>query len=537
MDSVGPENGIREYLAILSRRKLAVILCTLFALLVAAAYSLTMTPIYESTSRILVQQRASDSLFNEIAPGLSDTARSIDTERQVIESQPVQQRADEIAEDVSLESVVVSTRTVGLTNVIEIATRSTDPLIAASAANAIAEAYVAFKREQVVNDLTGASSELRSKLDKIQDRVEELTEDIEDSPGDPTAAQDETLRSLTAQQQTFQGLLDQIQVSAALRTGGAQIIEQATVPKSPVEPNLLRNLALALVLGLGLGVGLALLREQYDDSVKSRADLETIAPGVPVLALIPENKEISGTPPLLMSHPRSVAAESFRTMRTSLQFLGLDRPLTRIAVTSPLPEEGKSTIAANIALAAVAAGQRVILIDSDLRNPSQHRMFGLASSPGLMNVLLGQATVEQSIQHVAGASGLGVVTAGAVPPNPAEVLSSQAFTALLDRYAALVDLLIIDTAPVLPVTDPLIVSGLVDGTVLVVRRKSSNRREVRRALELLDQVSAHLPGIILNRDKAGAEYTYTYGQTPTASTHRRKLPTASTAPDVAPPRR
>ena len=103
MDSVGPENGIREYLAILSRRKLAVILCTLFALVVAAAYSLTMTPVYESTSRILVQQRASDSLFNEIAPGLSDTARSVDTERQVIESQPVQQRAAEIAADVSLD--------------------------------------------------------------------------------------------------------------------------------------------------------------------------------------------------------------------------------------------------------------------------------------------------------------------------------------------------------------------------------------------------------------------------------------------------
>lgn len=299
----------------------------------------------------------------------------------------------------------------------------------------------------------------------------------------------------------------------------ATIIRPATSPTSPTSPKVLQNLALGLLLGLLLGVGQAIARSVLDQRVKSERDLETVT-DLPVLGSIIATEDDDDSPALLIDgNPRSLRAEAYRRLRTNLQFLGLSEGEKVIAVTSSLPGEGKSITAINIATTLAAAGERVLLIDADLRKPTLSSKLRVEGAVGLTTVLIGDATLADVIQPY-GSTPLSILASGPVPPNPAELLGFVTMQRILAEASRSYDAVIIDTPPLLPVTDAAVVSQIVNGTLVVVGSGEVRKPQLGSALDSLEQVEARVLGVVMNkvRSDSTGQYSYHYSYQPTKRT-------------------
>ena len=269
-----------------------------------------------------------------------------------------------------------------------------------------------------------------------------------------------------------------------------------TLDPTPVGPQTELWIAAGLLLGLALGVTAALLRGLLDRTVRTLEDLrERIV--APVLGRIPAGS-LRKAPLLSEGNQDWVRAEAFRQLRTNLQFVDIEKPVAVLAITSSLPGEGKSSTAANLAITFSEAGKKVLLIEGDLRRPVLADLFRLEGAVGLTNVLAHQVVLDDVVQHW-GAHGLHFMASGPIPPNPSELLGSDAMVDLLAEVRQLYDLVVIDTPPLLPVTDGAITAAGADGAIVVVRYGKTRTTDVERALENLRSVDARLLGTVLNR--------------------------------------
>ncbi|MGC8836953.1 MAG: CpsD/CapB family tyrosine-protein kinase [Anaerolineae bacterium] len=200
---------------------------------------------------------------------------------------------------------------------------------------------------------------------------------------------------------------------------------------------------------------------------------------------------------ITLADPRSPVAEAYRSLRTNLEFASLDRPLRSLVVTSPGPEEGKSTALANLAVVTAEANRRVILVDCDLRRPRQHEIFGLPNDQGLTNMVVDEKALEHPPFQEVGVEGLRVLTSGPLPPNPAELLASRRMDDILRVLVEQADLVLFDVPPVIAVTDAAILASKVDGTLLLIGAGSTRREHAQRAKEVLERVNARLVGAVL----------------------------------------
>ena len=287
-----------------------------------------------------------------------------------------------------------------------------------------------------------------------------------------------------------------------------QIVAGPTTDGSPVSPRPERTITLAVLLGLLLGAGAAALREMLDTTVKSPDALAGLT-DAPVLGVVPFDPG-ARRQPLVADATHSARAEAFRQLRTNLQFADVDHPVRVVAVTSAVPEEGKSTTAVNLALAFAEAGGRVLLIEGDLRRPRVADYLGIEGAAGLSNVLAGQVAVDDVLQPW-GDKGLTVLPSGVIPPNPSELLGSDAMATLLGEQRKRFDMIIIDTPPLLPVTDGAVVSVKVDGAILVARSGRTGGPQVSRAAADLRTVDARLLGCVLNMHPVAGQTPYYYG--------------------------
>jgi capsular exopolysaccharide synthesis family protein len=289
-----------------------------------------------------------------------------------------------------------------------------------------------------------------------------------------------------------------------------EVVEGPQLRGGAVSPRPLRNLGLALALGLFAGVGLAVLREVLDTTVKSADALRNLT-GAPTLGTISFDNGAKRAPLVVHGSPQAPRAEAFRQLRTNLRFLDVDRPLKAIVVTSALPEEGKSTTTANLAITMAQAGHKVLLIEGDLRRPKVVEYLGLEGAVGLTNVLVGQVELDTVLQPW-GSDGLWVLSSGSIPPNPSELLGSQNMADLLEQVKRRFDVVIIDAPPLLPVTDAAVAAAAADGAVLIVRHGHTTRAQVETAVQALHDVDAKLAGSVLNMApaKGGDAYAYAY---------------------------
>ncbi len=308
-------------------------------------------------------------------------------------------------------------------------------------------------------------------------------------------------RDATSNQTMFSGLLERSRetgISGELKTSNIRIVDQAETPRRPASPNKVTNLSLALFGGAFLGIGLAFFFEYLDSRIKQPEEIKTQL-GLPFLGMVAlfNPKETTG-PPLIGNGMPHEFSEAFRGIRTNVLFSSADAGSKSIVVTSTGPGEGKSVVSANLAMSLALAGQRVLLIDADMRRPKVHELFGVSQEPGLSNVMVGDAKASETVKRTL-TPNLWLMTAGKHPPNPAELLGSKRFKDFMASLGEHFDWVILDSPPVMAVTDASVIAHSATGVVFVVGAEMTSKGAAKAALEQLDSAKAKYVGGILNR--------------------------------------
>jgi succinoglycan biosynthesis transport protein ExoP len=502
---------LRSYLKILSRRRWIILATFLTVVASTALVTWRLTPEYEGMAKVRVLPASSSDEASRLLESVFDPTSALQTEVEIVQSEEVLGRAarelrlpstEELTENVSVELVAD-------TQIMEIRVRHERPDEARDRAQVLAESYINFRRDESLEKLVRASEGISVDIEDVKAQIAELDQRSSQSPELASSLRAERDRAII-QLSTLESTLRQLPEAEDVREGGGSIITPAALPTDPVSPKKALNLVLALVVGVVLGLGLALIAENLDDRLKSPEDVEKLV-GAPILGYIPLVKEWKEGQPKVatLTESASGAAEAYRTLKTNLRFVSLERPLRTILVTSPVAEAGKSTSAANLATALAQGGSKVVLVSGDLRRPSVHKFFGLTNSKGLLDLLNSEATLEEALQKGQVAN-LRLLATGGLPPNPTEILGSERFASILESLRSLADFVIIDAPPVLGLGDTSAMASKVDGVLMVVRTNLVTKREVAHATDQLRKAGGKVVGCILNAVEANDGYGYYY---------------------------
>lgn len=444
--------NLPDFVKVLRSRWLTVCVTVVLALLGAVAVSLLTTPMYQASTRLFVSTTAGSSLADAYQGNRFSQERVV-SYAELLKGETLAQRTvDKLGLNMTAaqlqENVTASTKP--NTVLINVNVLDDSPVRARDIANTLSDEFVAMVRELETPE-TGAPPDSRVVVE-----------------------------------------------------------QRASIPDSPVVPKTARNIAIGLVMGIALGVGLAILRDLLDNTVKDRETLEEIT-GTGIVGSIPLDKERRKQPAISFDSDNSGIAEAFRKLRTNLQFLSVDSPPRVIVVTSSMPSEGKSTTAINIALALAEAEHNVVLVDGDMRRPTMHKYLDLIGPVGFSTVLSGAASLEEALQKTR-FPGLTVLTSGAVPPNPSELLGSQSARHLLAELRAKFDYVIVDSTPLLAVTDAAILAASADGALIITRFGQTKRDQLTHAVGNLESVGAPILGAIftLMPTRGSSSYSYSY---------------------------
>ncbi|GAA4678859.1 tyrosine-protein kinase domain-containing protein [Frondihabitans cladoniiphilus] len=445
---------LSDFLRLMRRSATTLILLALLGTLVAGVASLSTTKLYKASTRLYVTvQGADESSAGEAVQGSSAAQAKVRSYIKVVPSasdlQPVIDDLHLSASPAALAALLSVSSPTG-TALLDVSVTGTDPVTAAKTANAITSSFRA-----VVED-----------LEKLPD-------------GQP-------------------GL---VKVTS---------LQDAQAPGSPSSPIVPLNLTLGLLAGLLAGVAATLLRNSLDTRIHGNHDVASVTDS-PLLGSIGYAPDAATSPLIVQHDPRSPRAESFRTLRTNLQFLDPGARSRSYVITSALPSEGKSTTAANLAIAIAESGASVALVDADLRRPRTAEIMGIEGAVGLSDLLIGRVELEDVLQPW-GQGEMSVLAAGRIPPNPSELLGSRSMHALLEELTARFDYVLMDAPPLLPVTDAAVLSKLTNGAMVVAAARSSRRGQMREALDLLDKIGAKTLGIILTKVPTTGSSRYGYGQ-------------------------
>lgn len=446
--------NLRDYLRILRKNWLLILISTVLGTIAAAAFSLAATPEYEASTSMYVSVRSSQATTGDLNQGSTyarqavlsyvDVTSSAVVLNRVIDDLDLEETPKELAESIEASSPTNSV-------LLNVTVTREDPEQAAAIADSIGEnfAYV------VTNVLEKPES------------------------GQPTTVHIET-------------------------------IEPAVAPEEPSSPHTTRNLALGLMLGLTFGLGAAILRSALDTRVRRVEDITRLT-DLPVLAGILDDPKATKHRLIVHSNPTAPRSESFRSLRTALQFVNVDDAPRSFVITSASPAEGKTTVATNLAIAIAQTGASVALIDGDLRKPTVARYMGLEGAVGLSNVLAGLVDIDEVLQQW-GRANLFILPAGRIPPNPSELLGSARMRDTLTELTTRFDYVIIDTPPVLSVTDAVVVSRLAGGTMLVAASGIARKHDIAAALELLDGAAQRVVGVVMTHMPLTGPDAYAYAR-------------------------
>ncbi|MEO8908073.1 MAG: polysaccharide biosynthesis tyrosine autokinase [Microbacteriaceae bacterium] len=444
---------LRDYIRVLRKGWILILLLTLVGVAAAAGYSIIKTPEYQATSKVFVSTQGGATV-QDLQSGNTFTQQRVQTYADLVATPVVllpvaaalklNMTSDDLAKLVTATSPLNTT-------LIEITATSTSATQAADIANA-------------------AGSSLTTVVQGLE------------TPATPDATSPVKLTRVQA----------------------------ATVPQKPSSPNVPLNLALGLLVGLALGVGVAVLRETLDNRIRNEHDVELIS-DVPIVGGIAFDPKAASRPLIVQADPRSPRAESFRTLRTNLQFLNMEGASRSFVITSSVSAEGKSTTAANLAIALADAGSRVLVVDADLRRPKLADYMGLEGAVGLTDVLIGRAELVDVIQPW-GTGSLYVLPAGKIPPNPSELLGSSIMVNLIALFEKEFDYVLFDAPPLLPVTDAAILSKSAGGALVVVSAGHTHKNQLKGAVAALANVDARISGFIVTMLPTKGPDAYGYGR-------------------------
>lgn len=521
MENSEQQESLRRYLFILRRWAWLILIASLLAGGSALYFSLQTPPTYQSSATVLVSAApataATDYNSLRASEGLASTYAELMTKEpvleQVIQTLSLADTPLELEEDLRVYKSPD-------TQLLTVQVQRRDPAQAAAIANAIIAVFSQQNQELQASRYAGTKANLESQLADLDAQIAATGLSL-DKLGDLPFYKSERdrLEALLAQyRQSYTSLVqsyEEVRMAEAANTSNLDVVEPARPDTKPVAPNIPLNVLVASLFGLLLSGILVFTYEFFNDTLRDPEQVQT-ALDLPVLGWVIRHHPREGTP-ITLEEPRSPVAEAFRSVRTNLQYSSVDRPLKTILVTSPSPQEGKSSVAANLAVALAQSNQRVVLIDGDLRRPTLHNIFGLYNRHGLGSLFLdprpardGQINLNGAVQNL-GAGRPRVITSGSLPPNPAELLASERMAAILQLLAKHLDYVVLDSPPVLAVTDPVALAPRVDGVILVVKPGATKLRAAQQAITQLRHVGANLLGVVLNDvDHKQAGYYYQY---------------------------
>ncbi len=509
------EIELRQYFEILRKWMWLIVLTTVIAGASAFLTSKHTTPVYQASSTLLINQaRNPDVSYADIMT----SERLAHTYAKLLISRPV---LEETAKRLGLNGINqgdISVQPVRDTQLIVLKANSTIPSLAARIANTLPQVFIEQNNEMQSKRYAASKEGLQKEMQDIESQIKSVQAQIEalGNPADVAGQTKKTqLETLLAQyRSSYASLLNNyeaIRLAEARESTGIQISEPARIPGHPIKPRTMMNTLLAAIVGAMLGLGAAFMIEYLDDTLKTPFDVERYL-GITVLTGIGKTKESRLEKALITADElKSPITESYRALRTNIQFSGVDKPIRTLSITSANPLEGKSTVTANLAVVMAQAGKKVIAVDADLRRPMLHKIFNLPNNRGLTNLLIQQdSNLNSYLQDVA-VKGLSVITSGPIPPNPAELLGSRRMAELVHRLSKGADLVVFDTAPIMAATDTVVMAPVVDGTMLVLEAGKTRIPAARQSLESLNRVGGRVLGAVLNKlPRNGRSYYYYY---------------------------
>ncbi len=502
--------SLRGYLSIFRRRFPVIFGIAVVVTVAAIAYGAHQSPAYQATAQVLLNRQQQD-LASALAGQPTGAAEAFDNGRLAF-SQAAIAESPEVALN-TLHALRlsgtpaqvqdhVSVQGTAQDDILTFTATSGSPAEATTLANEYAAQYVSYRQFLDTASIKVAEANLAQLLAQTK------------ASGTPNAALVTYLSEHDQELRTLQ----------SLQAGNSEVVATATTA-TKIRPTLRRDALLGLLLGLVLGVGAALVVEEFDTRVRDDDQAAALL-GLPLLGRIPRvgRAEASGSGPLTRLEPTGPVAEAFRIVKTSLDFSSVDVPLSCVMVTSALPAEGKSTVAANLAVAAARSGQTVALVDLDLRRPTIARQFGIESSEGLTTVATGRTQLARALVEVGATPRLDtaeeadvgprlfVLPAGPTPPDPGAFVQSEAVASIINELRSQVELIVIDTPPLLPVSDPLSISRMADGVVVVSRLDVVRRNSLVEAARVLGRMKVRVVGVVINASSGHPVYRYDYYQ-------------------------
>ena len=522
-----------HYIWVFCRRWLwLLVLATILGAGTSYLVSSRLPKVYDGTAKLLVTPSQSGGVasYNDVLTGQSLTR----TYAEVIKTRPiVEAAAKQVGLDLPFENLVAALdiKPIVNTQLIQISARANDPGVAAQFANQVANTFIQSIQSSQSSRFSAVSDALGHQVAQLNSDIADRTNRINQLQADPNVAANDAevirLRNELAQLQqsynTTEASFQDAQLSEARSTDALTLVEPAAPSVNPVEPRVFLNTLAAAVVALLLGLGAAYLVERLDDRLRS-PERVTQFTGLHVLGSV---ARLPGKTPRTVEDAH--IGEALRLLRINLQFAAVERPLGSLVVTSSEAGDGKTTIATNLAIVLAQAGQRVILIDADLRRPSVHLLIDVPNRVGLTSLLVDEGLDAQAVLVTTRFDGLRVVPSGPQPPNPSELLASERMRRRLAELRQLADVLILDSPPVLAVSDPALLAAQADGVIVVVNAARTRGQHAAQAINTLEGAGARLLGVVLNRTPIDRRSYYGYYATPQDVQSEPALITASRA--------
>lgn len=504
---------ITDYINLLRRWIWVVMLGALVGGAAAYFVSQAQEPVYRATAILLITEGTPINDRNSIQLS-EDLAQSYI--QRLTNYEVLQQAIANVGATISPEKLggLVSVQRLNDSQLISLSVELTDAELAAALANEIPAVFAQRNMAQQLERFADSKISLEGELARLLQELNTAEATLIQAEADdlPTTEMDRLTDHVVRARDSYARLLqsyEDLRVAEASSLNNIIIDEHARVPTFAISPRTKSNTILATMVGALLMAGLAFMIEYLDDSIRDPVVLEQ-ALGLSTLGFIPTitYKDVKETL-IMMTQPRSPIAESYRQIRTNIQYVGVSRDLKKLLITSSNASEGKTVTSANIAIALAQAGNRVILVDTDMRRPNLHRLFGCSNSCGMTNLLL-SLNEESACLQMTFVPNLRFLASGPIPPNPAELLGSERMAKVADWLAEQADFVIFDSPPLLAVTDSVLLAQLVDATLLVVRSGKTAFQALAVASRRITDVNGHIAGVLLNQVNQKHSYGYTY---------------------------
>ncbi len=488
------------------------ILCALLAGGTAYWVSSRQTPIYEAATLVMIDAAPTSQTVTYTT--LTTSEQLVTTYSQVITTTPVlEEVAKRLGYPIFPETAVIEVKPILNTQLMTVSVQDTDPTRAALLANTLVQVFSDQIRADQALRYADSKTSLEGQLANLEQQIQSTSDELAAlGDGDPNLSRQTQLQTaLTQYRASYASVLqsyESIKLAEAQSSSGIIQKDPAVPNAAPIKPRPVRDAALAAVVGLMLATGAVFLIEFLDDTIRDPQEI-TRKWGVPVLGTIVSYKHDFDVL-ITAKQPRSPITEAFRALRTNLQYASFNLPIHTLLVTSPSPEDGKTTVAANLASVIAQGGRTVALVDADLRRPRLHKILQISNRVGLTDLFIHPQDHLNGVVKQTEIAGLHALTSGNLPPNPSELLGSERMSIILNQVASHFDTIILDTPPLLVVTDALVLATHVDGVLVVIKPSVTKRAALKHLLEQLLQVKANVIGVVMNDVKINRSRSYNY---------------------------